>query len=92
MEAIEQQDLVRLEFDRFAGGAAAFFETVDGLIDGFAVEQVAEMAVEQLDVERLRGFVIAIVDPIGGMLDQRPEIIVEIEHQEAQALLLQGAR
>ena len=47
------------------------------------------MAVEQLDVQRLGRLVVAVVDPVGGMLDQRPEIVVEVEHEEAQALLLE---
>ena len=47
------------------------------------------MAVEQLDVQRLGRFEIAVVDPVGRMLDERPEIIVEVQHQELQPLLLQ---
>ena len=46
------------------------------------------MFVQQLDIQRFGRFVIAIVDPIGRMLDQRPEIIVEVQHQEPQPLLL----
>ena len=54
------------------------------------VEQRAEMLVQQLDVERLRGFVIPVVDPVGGMLDERPEIVVEVEHQKLQAVFFQA--
>jgi len=89
VQAIEQQDLVLLELHRFGAGAAAFFEAVNGFLDGLAVEQADEVLVQELDVQRLGRFVIAIVDPIGRMLHERPEIIVEVQHQEAQALLLQ---
>src|SRR5689334_898623 len=46
MQTVEKEDLVFLEFDGFAGRAAAFFETVNGLIDSFAIEQAGEMLIE----------------------------------------------
>jgi hypothetical protein len=44
--------------------------------------------VEQLNVQRLGRLVIAVVDPVGRMLHQRPEIVVQVEHQERRPLLL----
>ncbi len=88
MQAIEQQDLVLLELHRFGGGAAAFFETVNRFLDRLAVEQRDEVLVQELDVQGFGRFVIAIVDPIGRMFHERPKIIVEVQHQETQALFL----
>ena len=47
------------------------------------------MLVQQLDVQRFRRLIVPVVDPVGRMFDQRPEIIVEVEHQEPQALPFQ---
>ena len=92
MQAIEQQDLVFRQTDRLGSGAPALLEIVDRFFDGFAVEQFLEMLVEQLDVQRFRRFEVTVVDPVGRMLDQGPEIIVEIEHEEPQALFFEPLR
>ena len=89
MQAIEQENLARLQLDGFGGGAAALLEAVDRLLNCLAREQAGEMTVEQLDVQRFGRLVVAVVDPVGGMLDERPEIVVQVEHEKAQALLLQ---
>src|ERR1041385_88694 len=90
VQAIQQQNLVSRQLDAFGGSPAAFLETVNRFLNRLALEQPAEMAIEQLDVQCFRRFVVAVVDPIGGMLDKRPEIVVEVEHEETQALFLQA--
>ena len=45
MEAIQQENLVRLELDRLAGQAPAFFEAVDRFFDGLAGKQIFEVLV-----------------------------------------------
>src|ERR1039457_402236 len=78
VQAIEQENLVRLQLNGFGGGAAAFLEAVDRLLNRFPAEQAGEMAVEQLDVQGFGGFVVTVVNPVGGMLNKRPEVVVEI--------------
>src|SRR5882724_3577683 len=70
VQAIEKQYLICLELDRFAGETTAFFKAVNWLLDRFAVEQRLEMTVEQLDVEGFGRLVIAIVNPVGRVLDE----------------------
>jgi len=89
VEAIEQENLAGFKPDVFARDAAAFFEAVDGFFDGFAGQQAGEVAVEQLDIQRFGGLVVAVVDPVGRMLDQRPEIVIEVEHEEPQSPFLE---
>ncbi len=50
------------------------------------------MLIEQLNVERFRGFVIPIIYPVGWVLDQRPEIVVQVEHEKTQTSFLQSLR
>ena len=89
VQTIQQKNLVRLQFDGFGSGAPAFLETVNRFVHRLSVEQRAEVLVQQLNVERLGRLVIPVVDPVGRMFDQRPEIIVEVQHQKSQALLFQ---
>src|SRR5436305_1308757 len=92
MQAIQKENLVVLQLYRFARDPAAFLETVNRFLNRLSIEQRAEMTIEQLDVEGFRSFVVAVIDPIGRMLDQRPKIVVEVEHQKTQTLLLEPFR
>ena len=87
MQTIEHQNLIRLPAYRHRSRTMAFLEAVHRLIDGFPSQQSKQMLVEKLDIERLRCFVITVVDPVGGMLDQRPKIVIQIEHQETESVL-----
>src|ERR1051325_2365199 len=89
MEAVEQQNLVLLKFYRLTGEAAAFFKTVNRLLDRFTIEQGLQVAVEQLNIQGFGRFVVAIVDPVCRMFHQRPKIVVEVEHEKTQPLFLQ---
>ena len=50
------------------------------------------MLIQQLDVQRFRRLVVPVIDPVGRMLDQRPEIVVEIEHQKPETLFFEPLR
>jgi len=83
-----QQNLVALQLHRLGAESPPFLETINGLLDCPAFEQIAQVLVQQLKIQRLGRLVVPVVDPIGRMLDQRPEVVVQVQHQEAQALLL----
>src|SRR5690348_9319153 len=89
MQTVEQQDLIFFELHRFGGETSTFFKAVNGFFDDFTLEQSLEMAIEQLDVESFRRLVVAIVDPIGRVLNERPKIVVEVEHEKTQPLFLE---
>ena len=50
------------------------------------------MLIQELDVERFGRFIIAIVNPVGRVLDQGPKIIVKVKHQKAKPLFLEALR
>ena len=78
MQAVDQQDLLSLQFDPFGRYLPAFFEAVNGFLDRVTFEQLKEVPVHRLDIHRLRRFVISVVNPIGWVLYQRPEIIIQV--------------
>ncbi len=92
VQAIKQEDFILFEFHRLGGSAPALFKAVNRLLNRFPVEQTPQMLIEQLNVQRLRRFVVAVVNPIGRMLHQRPEIIIEVQHEKTQPLLSQPFR
>src|SRR5512138_1144969 len=67
VEAIQEQDLVFLQPYGFGASAPAFLKAVNRFFDGLPGEQRLEVAVQQLNVERLGILVVAIVDPVCGM-------------------------
>src|ERR1035438_8659905 len=67
VQAVEQENLVRLQLNGFGGGAAAFLEAVNGLLNRSPAEQADEVTVEQLDVQGFGRLVIAVIDPVSGI-------------------------
>ena len=70
VQAIEQENFVLFQLYGFVGNAPALLEAIDRFLDGLPLQQTLEMAIEQLDVQCFRRFIVAIVDPVGGMLNE----------------------
>ena len=92
VQTIQQQNLVRLQPHLPAAHAPAFHETINRFFNRLPVEQRPEVLIQQLNVQRFRRFVIPVIDPVGRMLDQRPEIVIKVEHQKTQALFFEPLR
>jgi len=82
VQAVKKQDLIGLAMDRLCTNSSTHLKGVGGLLYSVAGEKRPQLAIQKLDVECLWCLVVAVVDPIGRMLDQRPEVIIEVEHEE----------
>ena len=50
------------------------------------------MLVEQLKIKGFGRLKIPVVNPVGGMFDERPEIVVQVEHEKFKAMFFQPLR
>ena len=90
MQAVYEQYLVLGEFELVdIESATACLEVVVRCLDGLAGHELAEVAIEQLEVQRMWRFVVVVAELIAWMFLELEEVVVDINGFQSDAMFLE---